>query len=51
VVAAYIDQRRQAPLAGRMTYLIVVFRVDNPSEDVAGHFLLERVPDGTKIAV
>jgi hypothetical protein len=34
-----------------MTYLIVVFRVDNSTKDVAGHFLLERIPDGTKIAI
>src|SRR6516165_7470081 len=34
-----------------MTDLIVVFRVDNPSKNVAGHFLLQRLPDGTKIAL
>src|SRR5215467_3639070 len=50
-MVVYIDQRRQAALAGRMTYLIVVFRVDNSTKDVAGHFLLERVPGGTKIAI
>ena len=50
-VVVYIDQRRQAVLAGRMTYLVVVFRVDNSSKDVAGHFLFEHALDGTKIAI
>ena len=34
-----------------MAYLVVVFRVDNSSKDVAGHFLFERVLDGAKIAI
>jgi hypothetical protein len=50
-MVVYTDQRRQTVLAGRMAYLIVVFRVDNSSKDVASHFLLERVPDGTNIAI
>ena len=34
-----------------MTYLIVVFRADNSSKDVAGHFLFECAFDGAKIAI
>src|SRR5579864_468534 len=34
-----------------MTYLIVIFHVDDSSKDIAGHFLFERALDGSKISI